>query len=198
MITDRAVVFDVGRVLIDFSFDPFKEFIKTRGASIGTKEEFFDKTNIYAFEKGEVDSISFIETVKSLLQVETKTEEIIHSWKNIFCPLLDMIELCNSLKGKVKTCILSNTNALHWEHLDQHYKVNSLTDKHFTSFDLGTMKPDPKIYEPVEDYLGVPINNILFIDDLPENIAAAEERGWKGVVHKDYLETKKIVLDFLK
>ena len=46
-------------------------------------------------------------------------------------------------------------------------------------------KPDPVIYEIAERRFGLPANELLFIDDKAENIAAAQARGWHGHVFTD-------------
>ena len=46
-------------------------------------------------------------------------------------------------------------------------------------------KPDRAIYEIAERRFGLPANELLFIDDKAENIAAAQARGWHGHVFTD-------------
>ncbi len=41
-------------------------------------------------------------------------------------------------------------------------------------------KPDPRFYQIVEDETGINPARLLFTDDLADNIAAAEARGWQG------------------
>ncbi len=43
-------------------------------------------------------------------------------------------------------------------------------------------KPDPQIYAIAEQRFGLPPQQLLFIDDKAENIAAATARGWHGHV----------------
>ncbi|WAT16800.1 HAD family phosphatase [Aurantiacibacter sp. MUD11] len=43
-------------------------------------------------------------------------------------------------------------------------------------------KPDPQIYHIAEQRFGLPREELFFIDDKPENIAAATARGWHGHV----------------
>ena len=43
-------------------------------------------------------------------------------------------------------------------------------------------KPEPRIYAIAEERFGLPPQHLLFIDDKPENIAAAQARGWHGHV----------------
>ncbi|TIX51025.1 HAD family hydrolase [Alteraurantiacibacter aquimixticola] len=46
-------------------------------------------------------------------------------------------------------------------------------------------KPDPAIYAIAEERFGLPVNQLFFIDDKAENIAAATARGWHGHVFTD-------------
>lgn len=43
---------------------------------------------------------------------------------------------------------------------------------------VGAAKPDPAIYEAVEQGLGLPGEQLLFFDDRPVNVEAARARGW--------------------
>jgi 2-haloacid dehalogenase len=44
---------------------------------------------------------------------------------------------------------------------------------------MGVIKPDPRIYEMVEDDCGLPPASLLFTDDRADNITAAARRGWR-------------------
>jgi HAD superfamily hydrolase (TIGR01509 family) len=45
---------------------------------------------------------------------------------------------------------------------------------------VGISKPDPGIYHRVADLLGLPATAIAFVDDFPENVAAARNVGMTG------------------
>jgi 2-haloacid dehalogenase len=45
---------------------------------------------------------------------------------------------------------------------------------------MGVTKPDPRIYEMVEEDSGIAPERLLFTDDRAENIAAARARGWQA------------------
>ena len=51
------------------------------------------------------------------------------------------------------------------------------------------MKPDPRIYEVVEELTGHKGSALLYIDDRPENIAHGNDRGWQTILHVDPTET---------
>jgi 2-haloacid dehalogenase len=44
---------------------------------------------------------------------------------------------------------------------------------------MGVIKPDPRIYEMVEDDCGIAPGRLLFTDDRQDNIRVADARGWK-------------------
>lgn len=195
---NKVVVFDVGRVLVDFSFEPFEKFLVQNGAEVSNKQEFYDLTKLFKFERGELDSKAFIKLIQNLLKTEVRDTEIISQWVNIFNPINEMILYALDLKKKVRTLILSNTNSLHWEYLDDAFLIRSITEKAFTSYEVGAMKPDHKIYNALEEYAKVDPDNLYFIDDLKENVEHAIDRGWRGHVHQDVRETKELVGRFLE
>ena len=53
-------------------------------------------------------------------------------------------------------------------------------DYQFASHLVGHRKPDAAIYEHVERTTGFGGAEILFFDDVMENVQAAEKRGWLG------------------
>ncbi|MDZ4829446.1 MAG: HAD-IA family hydrolase [Phycisphaerae bacterium] len=82
--------------------------------------------------------------------------------------------------GLVTAC-LSNTNELHWNVLVDMPALRSLHHR-FASHLWGLAKPDAAIYRRFERELGVGAQEILFFDDLRENIEAARSLGWDAVL----------------
>ncbi|MAE61178.1 MAG: hypothetical protein CMJ49_07460 [Planctomycetaceae bacterium] len=79
----------------------------------------------------------------------------------------------------ITTACLSNTNPLHWAILSEYQSIG-LLDHHFLSFRIRAAKPEPAIYEYVEQHTGHAGPEVLFFDDKHENIAAARDRGWRA------------------
>jgi FMN phosphatase YigB (HAD superfamily) len=89
------------------------------------------------------------------------------------------------------TACLSNTNHTHWMRLVHHdgdralegspeYPAVVRLQRHFASHLLGLAKPDDEIYARFEELTGFGPSSILFFDDLEENVAAAQRRGWQA------------------
>jgi len=87
--------------------------------------------------------------------------------------------------AKVQTGVLSNTNVGHWARLDPRggvsaeYPTVSLLGNKYASHLLGMAKPMPQIYQKFEELSGFQGPEILFLEDMPENQAAAAARGWQ-------------------
>ncbi len=62
----------------------------------------------------------------------------------------------------------------------------------FCSFDLGLLKPDPRIYESMREKLGCAFGEILFIDDKPANVEAAKALGINALVFNDGTAEKDV------
>jgi 2-haloacid dehalogenase len=102
----------------------------------------------------------------------------------MFAPQIDrsaaLLRACRA-RG-VPVFALSNFGAETFVMAQQRYPVLREFDRAYISAHLGVIKPDPAIYAAVEADCGLAPGSLLFVDDRPENIAAAEARGWRGHV----------------
>lgn len=86
---------------------------------------------------------------------------------------------------------ISNTNAIHVAWLDAHAPELREFDLVMMSNEVGLHKPDPEIFELAMELLNVPAGQILYIDDLAENVEAARRLGMVGIVHSDWTQTRQ-------
>ncbi len=87
-----------------------------------------------------------------------------------------------------RTACLSNTCELHWPVLTDPaiYPAIARLDARHASHLFGVRKPDHAIYRRFEAATGMAPAEILFFDDLPENVQGALECGWHAVhIHRD-------------
>jgi FMN phosphatase YigB (HAD superfamily) len=98
--------------------------------------------------------------------------------------------------GRVATGVLSNTNAPHWgricgdgpECAARYPSVAALGNRHASHL-MGMAKPDPEIFRAFERRVGVSGSEILYLEDLPENQAAAKAAGWRVCAIDHTIET---------
>jgi putative hydrolase of the HAD superfamily len=60
-----------------------------------------------------------------------------------------------------------------------------LFDDVVLSFQVGSRKPDPEIFALAVRRCGVPAEECVLVDDLPENCAGARATGWQAVHFTD-------------
>lgn len=93
-------------------------------------------------------------------------------------PLIDALHAAG-----LTTACLSNTNAYHWRAMSDPSHRNALPlhklHHRFASHLVRDRKPNPSIYQHVEQATATAPETILFFDDSAENIHAAEARGWQ-------------------
>jgi HAD superfamily hydrolase (TIGR01509 family) len=96
-----------------------------------------------------------------------------------------MIELHAALRSKgIPTFIFSNTNELAVAHIRRAFPFFAGFDGYVFSYEHGAMKPQPRLYEVVEEMTGRREKEILYLDDRAENVAAGAARGWHAVLQE--------------
>ena len=77
------------------------------------------------------------------------------------------------------------------------YPVLKLLDGYVVSGFEKVKKPDPRLYHILLDRYGLKADECLFIDDSPDNIAAGEALGIRGIVFSSPVELKKRLAEVL-
>lgn len=188
-ITD--IVFDVGRVLVDFRYDPLFRYLHAHGAQFTSVDDFAEKVDLRAYECGLISNDEFIDKVCSLLTEKVDRSELISHWVELFEQIDEMLDLAAYLKTDFGVYLLSNTSALHWDYLKSTYKLDGLGTDLLASFEVGAMKPDQKIFKEAEKRFDLVPDQTLFIDDIEANTEGARACGWHGLHHVRIDRTKK-------
>ncbi|MEE4198513.1 MAG: HAD family phosphatase [Bacteroidales bacterium] len=184
----KNIIFDLGNVILnidgektiqamkDLGFDDFQE-----SYTLLRQSDLFD-----FLEKGLIPPEKFHSELQAHFNQPVSPEKIDNAWNAM---LLDFpkkrIRLIQSLQGRYRLFLLSNTNSIHYQKynrdlLEQYgFGLSSLFEKAYYSFDLGMRKPDLEIFEYViKDSRLKPIET-LFIDDAEANIESAQQLGLK-------------------
>jgi putative hydrolase of the HAD superfamily len=67
-------------------------------------------------------------------------------------------------------------------HLRQRYEFCNLLEGVVVSADVGTLKPDPRIYAHLLQRFALEPGETIFLDDMPANIEGAHKAGMHGLV----------------
>ena len=190
-----AIVFDLGNVLIPFDFK--KALIKLDQVEDGLGDRFnnYFKANYHLhreFEKGKISEKDFI--IRMLEIVDNKIDEstFCKYYADIFSLNEDVISLLPVLKKNYKLFLLSNTDSIHKKYGWEKYEFLKYFDKLILSFEVGSVKPEEKIYRAVEEASGFSSQKHIFIDDIQEYVDGAKNIGWDAVRFEGY---EKLIKD---
>ena len=181
----KVILFDLGRVLMHIDFDAFPN-----GLGLLTEEQRAPyrvptRKLWRLYETGKLSTDEFLESLDHIFDRKFSKEHILEAWNRIIVrDNEDIVSFVRAVQKQFRTAILSNTSPSHWEKVLQISPLVRSIPHHFTSFGIGVMKPDPLAYRHVADTLRVQPHEILFIDDLQENVDGAIKVGLKGVVYK--------------
>lgn len=186
-----AIVFDVGRVLIDFSYDTFFAWLATQGAQFNGVDEFIALTDLRAYEHGHISNTEFLGKLSNLLSQPVDEAILIRKWLDLFRPIEEMLQLARQLKQHHGVYLLSNTSALHWQHVVAHFQLDQLSHGLLASYEVGAMKPDPAIFRAAEQQFELRPKTTVFIDDIADNAEGAQRCGWQGIHHQNPRDTRR-------
>jgi FMN phosphatase YigB (HAD superfamily) len=185
-----VVVFDLGKVLLDFDYTIALGRIASRSRfSVDQLKSLLLETPLlHSYESGQIDSREFFERFARKAGFADGYPAFRESFADIFSPIQPMIELQGELRESgTPTFVLSNTNEIAVSHIRERYRFFSGFDGYVFSYQEGVMKPEAAIYSALERSLArfAPAPRVLYLDDRSENVEAAVRRGWEGVVHVD-------------
>ena len=184
------VVFDVGRVLIDFSYDQFAATLRRQGAVCDGPEGFLAHVNLIGYEHGEISSDEFLHQVNALLKEPLPVAELTAAWNNLFSPIREMLAVAGMLKQHCGVYLLSNTSELHWQYLQDAFGLDKICHDRLASYEVGAMKPAPEIFAAACSRFDLHPETTVFIDDLEANVKGAIACGWHGLWHRSIAESK--------
>jgi HAD superfamily hydrolase (TIGR01509 family) len=92
-------------------------------------------------------------------------------------------EIIQGIKSRCRVAVISNFTADLKEVLDQ-LRLLPYFEVVINSSEVGTTKPDEKIYTVACNALRVQPSETIFTDDNAENVAAARRLGMKGIVFR--------------
>ena len=182
----EALIFDLGKVVFDLSFDRvFQSWAAASGQEADVLKHQFQFDELFdAFERGEVSNEVFRVEISRRLGFHLSNEAFDEGWCALYLDPYDGIdELLNSLKQQYRLVALTNTNSIHERVWKIKYQESlRYFDNVFCSHELGTRKPEKQAYQSVLDYLGTRPEQTIFLDDSPANIAGAAQLGIKTIL----------------
>ena len=183
----EVVVFDLGKVLLDFDYDiAIRRFSERSDAGIDKVHELINSSVQYDYESGKITTDDFFAYVKDGAGFQGARSEFIDFFSDIFSPMEIMLKFFKQVKAAgIPTCVFSNTNEIAIQYISKQYPFYSCFDFYVLSFQEKGMKPDEPIYRVVEKKTMKSGESILYIDDRLENIETGSRLGWQTILQDD-------------
>ncbi len=170
------IYFDVNGCLVHFFQRAFAELAADTGASADVIETAYWHYNDDVC-RGVISLDDFNAELASRIGVD-KVE-----WQKYYLevvkPISQMHELVKWASERYKVGLLTNTMSGLISTMRRSGQVPDLAyDAIVDSSEIGTIKPEPKIYRTAQERAGCPPGEILLVDDSRVNLMAAEKLGW--------------------
>lgn len=194
METYEALIFDLGKVVFDLSFDKvFQFWASASGQEVEAIKDRFQFDELFdEFERGEVSEENFRVEISRRLGFSLPDNVFDEGWCSLYLDAYEGInELLGSLKKQYQLVALTNTNSIHTRVWKTKYRESlGYFDKVFCSHELKTRKPEKQAYQSVLDYLGFEPQQTIFLDDSQINIAGAAQLSIQTILVKSQLQMR--------
>jgi putative hydrolase of the HAD superfamily len=185
----EAVVFDLGNVLMFHDNSLLMRRLGERaGLAPAVVEERLRREVWLAADRGELSPEPLRGAICELLGIELDPPAFAALWTSHFAINTALLPQIEALVGRVRLLLLSNTNELHARHCLRELPLLQRFDRRLLSYELGCVKPDPRIFRIALEQAGTAPEATAFFDDLPEFVGAARELGIRAELFVDARE----------
>ena len=175
----KYFLFDIGNVLTNFDFPMLLQaYADNSGQPLGPhtdRDEFmYDRV-----EKGLISDAEYIEYLNEAKGLSWTVDDLTATWQTIFTINEKGRGLFEkAVEAGIAVYTLSNIAQYHVDAIEKNWNgfFDNVTGL-FMSYKMGVRKPDPSIYRMALEQLGADGSQCFFIDDMPENVAAAQKEG---------------------
>jgi putative hydrolase of the HAD superfamily len=177
-------MFDLGNILV--KLNEVTSLWPDRQPELGSLS-FSDRWSVsqavHDYETGRIDNLDqFYQSACQEMGITVSEDQFRKVFIEVIGDLFDeTIPLLTALKPHYRLALLSNTSPDHWLHCRDELGLGCFFDDIFVSYELGTMKPDQRIYEQVLVHLKVDPKTIWFFDDREVNAKGASKLGIHAV-----------------
>ena len=167
----KILLFDLGGVIV-----PWVGLEALADLNNLTRTEVAERFNASAvfndFERGQASEAEFLREFQRVFSLpDTDIAALWNSW--VRPPYPGTLEALSDLKTHFTTACLSNTNSLHWGHLDTMFKLEDTFHYAFASHEIQEAKPDADSYLKPIKTMQCSVEDIWFFDDTLANIDGA-------------------------
>ena len=174
------IVFDLGGVVFNWQPDAIIESIfedaDTRNL---VRKEIFEHSDWVELDRGTIALERAIDRGATRTGLPYQViERLLEAVPHFLTPIEATIELIHDLSNtKNRLFVLSNMHLASIAYLEQSHKIWDMFDGIIISSRIQMVKPELQIYEYLLQQYRLEPAETIFIDDMPENLAAASSVG---------------------
>ncbi len=192
----NTVFFDIGGVLLDVDVHfGLAEIAGVTGLDMDWLDQRLGGEPLYVLERGQCTLREYYEAVFKDAPEHTPLPypQFRRIWLGVLKAEMPLTSLVPRLKEQVRIWYLSNSNRVHIDYVRENYPFMELADGVISSHEVSCRKPGREIFDLALQRAGTQASQALFVDDKPENVAAARELGIRAHHYTDLPE----LVDFL-
>jgi putative hydrolase of the HAD superfamily len=192
----EIVVFDLGKVLLDFDYQLAISNIMARCEKPGCDLNSLINQSplLFEYESGRLTNEDFFLAVKRATGFLGEQNDFEATFGNIFSEISPMVRVQQNLREQgIPTFIFSNTNDMAIRHIRANYPFFAHFSGYIFSYEVGAMKPESKIYDALEKVTRKHGAQICYLDDRLENVEAGAQRGWTSFLHQTPEQTARFL-----
>lgn len=201
----RAVIFDLGGVLEIVDDDRWWDAWSARweaaaGRDPGSLMAGADPATRAALDDGSITEDAMRAWFRRALGLSPdRADAMLADLWDEYCGTLDVAlrDFVFELRATVRTAALSNSADGARREEQRRYDLASLFEVVVYSHEVGVSKPDPAIYRLTERALDLRPDELVLLDDRPENVEGARACGWRAVLHRDTTASIREIRDLV-
>ncbi|MBM4169765.1 MAG: HAD family phosphatase [Ignavibacteria bacterium] len=178
----RITLFDLGNVLVDIH--PVA-FTRRLGIDDNRANDVYREgivSLVWRYESGTMTTEEYLNGLDALFDSRYSFDELRQAMLAVIGePVEGMEAIVREVNKRMPIALVSNTNELHFNHSLERVPAVRLMSNYFLSYQLRAMKPDPLYYLHVLNGVAADPAEVVFIDDLKENVDGASQAGMQGV-----------------
>jgi putative hydrolase of the HAD superfamily len=179
----KAIIFDLGRVLVDFDFErgfqALESFCPYDAAEIRRRIAATDLGE--RFETGLIEPPDFVAQFSGILDLHMDYAGFCRLWSSIFTDPLIPEAMLEGLAARYRLVLLSNTNAIHFETIRANYPLLRHFHERILSYEVHAMKPRREIFQAALECCGCRPEECFYTDDIAAYVEAARRLGMDAV-----------------
>ncbi len=203
----KALIFDMGGVLVDLDIEDCKRAFK-EDLDYHRIDDIIDachQKGIYGeLEEGVLSADEFRRLVLAESRPGAAPEDVDKAMWHILVGIAPQkAELLRKLAQKYDLYLLSNNNAICLPRSRRMFQeagipLDRIFRECFFSFEMKALKPSETFYKAVIDRIGLPAEQMLFIDDSMTNVNGSAAAGLPAVYYEPGTDLRAVLAEALE